>query len=85
MQDVYFTYIYHIGTNSVVKLFGSPFVSYFVKNDICVSYCRVCAYVREDNPRFSSWIISRTYVLPYDNCLIAPACMCTLCIVRYLM
>ena len=36
---------------------------------------------------FSEWStwISRTYAQPYNNCLIAPACMCTFCIVRYLM
>ena len=34
---------------------------------------------------FSEWIIPRTYAQPYNNFLIAPACMYTLYIVRYLM
>ena len=35
--------------------------------------------------RYREWIISRTYPQPYNDCLIAPACMCTLYFVRYLM
>ena len=38
---------------------------------LSVSYCMVCAYVRKG-------FISRTYTQPYNNCLVAPACMCTL-------
>ena len=45
---------------------------------ICVSYCMVCAYVREDNPRALASGLSPVHThKPYNNCLIAPACMCT--------
>ena len=51
-----------------------------------ICYCMVCVYVREDNSRaLASGLSSRTYAQSYNNCLIAPACMCTLCIVSYLM
>ena len=51
----------------------------FVIFDTCVSYCVVSASVREDNIRALQMRIS------YNNLLIALACICTLCMVRYLM
>ena len=81
----------------VIKLVRVTYVVNCVRmSSLSVSYCMVCAYVREYNPRaiasglspvhmHNHTIISRTYAQPYNNCLIAPACMCTLCIVRYLM
>ena len=54
-----------------------------------VSHCLVCAHVRENTPwafRTSRLHCSfRTYAQPCNNFLIAPACMCTLHIGRYLM
>ena len=39
----------------------------------------------EDNPRaFREWIIARTDAKTFNNLLIAPACICTLCIARYM-
>ena len=49
-----------------------------------VSYCMVCAYVREDNKRvLASGLSPRTYAQSYNNCLIAPVCTCTLYIVKH--
>ena len=51
----------------------------------CVSYCRVCASVREDNPRAFAIGLSPVQTHePYINLFIAPAFICTLCFARYL-
>ena len=44
----------------------------------------VCASVREDNPRASASGLSPVQTHePYSNLLIAPVCICTLYITRY--
>ena len=48
----------------------------------------VCASVREDNQQTmltASGLSTVQTLKPYNNLLIAPACFCTLCIVRYLL
>ena len=47
-----------------------------------VSYCMVCnvTSVREENTR----ALARTDAKPHNNLLVEPACICTLCIARYL-
>ena len=52
---------------------------------IHVSYCMVCASVQEDNPQTlaSGLSLVQTHK-PYNN-FIAPACISTLCIPRYLL
>ena len=51
-----------------------------------VSYYTVCAPVRGDNPRALASGLSPVQThKTYNNLLITPACICTLCIARYLM
>ena len=43
-----------------------------------LSYCMVCAYLREDNPRvLESGLFPVQTHKPYNNFLIAPACIRT--------
>ena len=53
----------------------------------CVSYCMVCAYVREGNPRALASGLSSVYTHNHTVTALLQqrACACTLCIVRYLM
>ena len=68
-------------------LFRFPLLYFFrMVLRICVSYSMVCAYVlvREDNPRALASGLSPVHMhKPYNNCLIAPACMRTLCDVEH--
>ena len=52
-----------------------------MKHAINSSYCMVYASVLS----FREWIITRIDVKPYNNMLIASACICTLCIAIHLM
>ena len=50
-----------------------------MKGALRESYCVDCTSVREDNPQ------ALTDAKPYNNLLIEPACICTLCIAGYLL
>ena len=54
--------------------------------DLSVIYCIVWAYVREDNPRALAIGLSPVHTHIHTiNSLNAPACKCTVYIIRYLM
>ena len=81
----------HFDLESSIKPMShcAPYSRYIVctcYNVISAIYGMVCASVREDNPRA---LASGLSPVPahnlYKNFLIAPACLCTLCIVRNLM
>ena len=70
----------HLNSRQVIFKFCHSAIPGFVVY-ISVSYCMVCAYVREDNPRALASGLSPVHMHNH----IAPACVFTLCIVRYLM
>ena len=61
----------------------APQEHYEPRHGISVSYCMVCAYVREDTPRALASGLSHVHTHNHTiTALLRHVCMCTLCIVR---
>ena len=60
--------------------FMPPFIT-----ALCVSYGMVCVSIWEDNPRTLAGGLSHIQMHRPYNFLITPVCICSLCLMKYMM